>query len=89
MAHETITSCSAGRKSGSRLDIHGQSAYSKAIAGREVHRSLQIVQSFVGKMQASGVMGGTGNNRFSPKGNYTREQSICTMLSMLAYLQEE
>ena len=46
-------------------------------------------KSFVGKMQASGVMGGTGNNRFSPKGNYTREQSICTMLSMLAYLQEE
>ena len=46
-------------------------------------------KGFVGKMQVSGVMGGTGNNRFSPKGNYTREQSICTMLSMLAYLQEE
>ena len=43
---------------------------------------------FVGKMQRSGVMGGVGNNRFAPKGNYTREQSICTMLSLLAYLQE-
>ena len=42
----------------------------------------------VSEMQRSGVMGGVGNNRFAPKGNYTREQSICTMLSLLAYLQE-
>lgn len=46
-------------------------------------------KGFVGKMQVSGIMNGTGNNRFSPKGGYTREQSICTMLSMLAYLQED
>jgi len=36
----------------------------------------------VGQMQASGVMGGTGNNRFQPEDPYTREQSIVTILRM-------
>ena len=31
-------------------------------------------------MQKSGVMGGVGDNKFDPKGSYTREQSIITML---------
>ena len=39
---------------------------------------------YVGKMQTSGIMNGTGNDRFSPQGSYTREQSIATMLSVLA-----
>jgi len=36
----------------------------------------------VGQMQASGIMGGIGNNLFSPGGQYTREQSIVTMLRL-------
>ena len=36
----------------------------------------------VGQMQGSGVMGGVGNNTFSPQGSYTREQSIVTMLRL-------
>ncbi len=44
--------------------------------------------SYVGKMQASGIMNGTGNDKFSPQGSYTREQSIATMLSVLAYVEE-
>ena len=36
----------------------------------------------VGKMQATGIMDGVGNNTFSPKGSYTREQSIATMLRL-------
>jgi hypothetical protein len=36
----------------------------------------------VGQMQRSGIMGGVGENRFSPKGDYTREQSIVTMLRL-------
>ncbi len=43
---------------------------------------------FVGKMQASGIMNGTGNDRFSPQGSYTREQSITTMLSVLSYIED-
>ncbi|MBR5642452.1 MAG: S-layer homology domain-containing protein [Firmicutes bacterium] len=43
---------------------------------------------YVGKMQTSGIMNGTGNDRFSPQGSYTREQSIATMLSVLAYIGE-
>ena len=39
----------------------------------------------VGQMQASGVMNGTGEDRFSPKGEYTREQSIITMLRLVRY----
>ena len=37
----------------------------------------------VGEMQLSGVMGGVGDNKFDPKGSYTREQSIITMLRTL------
>jgi len=36
----------------------------------------------VGQMQQSGIMIGTGQNRFSPKEPYTREQSIITMLRL-------
>ena len=36
----------------------------------------------VGQMQQSGIMIGTGQNRFSPKNPYTREQSITTMLRL-------
>ena len=40
----------------------------------------------VGQMQASGIMGGVGNNQFSPLGNYTREQSIVTMMRLFDLL---
>jgi len=36
----------------------------------------------VGQVQAAGIMGGTGNNMFSPKDPYTREQSIVTILRL-------
>ena len=34
---------------------------------------------YVGKVQAAGIMGGAGNNMFSPQGAYTREQSIASI----------
>jgi len=36
----------------------------------------------VGAVQAAGIMGGTGFNMFTPRGSYTREQSIVTMLRL-------
>ena len=36
----------------------------------------------VGQVQALGIMKGTGSNLFSPKDQYTREQSIITMLRL-------
>ena len=36
----------------------------------------------VGQVQAANIMGGVGNNMFSPQGSYTREQSIITMLRL-------
>ena len=36
----------------------------------------------VGRVQAAGIMNGTSPTNFSPKGPYTREQSIVTMLRM-------
>ena len=36
----------------------------------------------VGQMQKSAIMGGVGNNTFAPKSDYTREQSIVTMLRL-------
>ena len=40
----------------------------------------------VGQMQESGIMGGVGNNLFSPGGDYTREQSIVTILRLFDIL---
>lgn len=42
----------------------------------------------VGAVQAAGIMNGVGNNRFDPKGSYTTEQSIVTMLRMYRYLNQ-
>lgn len=39
--------------------------------------------SQVGKVQVVGVMGGMGNNTFSPKSTYTREQSIATVMRIM------
>lgn len=36
----------------------------------------------VGRVQGSGIMGGVSNNKFSPRGSYTREQSIITILRL-------
>ena|GEM_PF-1811264 len=36
----------------------------------------------VGQVQHAGIMGGVGQNMFSPRGAYTREQSIVTMLRL-------
>ena len=41
----------------------------------------------VGQMQATGIMGGVGNNTFDPKGAYAREQSIVTILRLYDILQ--
>ena len=42
----------------------------------------------VGQVQVTGIMGGVGNNTFSPKGAYTREQSIMTMLRLYRVVKE-
>ena len=36
----------------------------------------------VGKMQATGIMSGVGDNTFAPQNPYTREQSIITILRL-------
>ena len=41
----------------------------------------------VGQMQLSGIMGGTGNNQFSPQQSYTREQSVVTIVRMCELLK--
>ena len=40
----------------------------------------------VGQIQAAGIMGGVGNNQFNSTGNFTREQSIITMLRLFEEL---
>ena len=35
-----------------------------------------------GQLQAAGIMGGVGNNLFSPAADYTREQSIVTIMRL-------
>jgi len=40
----------------------------------------------VGQVQEAGIMSGVGNNRFDPQGEFTREQSIMTMLRLYGIL---
>jgi len=37
-------------------------------------------------VQAADIMGGVGNNIFSPHGTFTREQSIITILRLFEFL---
>ena len=43
----------------------------------------------VGQMQASGIMGGVGNNNFAPANPYTREQSIVSMLRLYLHINAQ
>jgi len=43
----------------------------------------------VGQMQATGIMGGVGHDRFAPASPYTREQSIITMLRLFDFIGEQ
>jgi len=42
--------------------------------------------SSIGRVQAAGVMGGTGGNNFSPSSPYTIEQSIVTLYRLFGML---
>ena len=42
----------------------------------------------IGKVQAAGIMSGVGDSRFAPKQQYTREQSIITILQIFEVMQE-
>ncbi len=44
--------------------------------------------SAVGNMQAKGIMTGTSATKFTPKGNYTREQSVVTLLRLYKLLKK-
>ena len=41
----------------------------------------------VGQIQAAGIMGGVGDNTFAPRNDYTREQSILTILRLFEFLK--
>lgn len=43
----------------------------------------------VGRVQAAGIMGGVGDNRFAPQGPYTREQSIVTIMRIFDAIEIE
>ena len=43
----------------------------------------------IGQALGAGIMFGTGDNVFSPKGSYTREQSIITMVRLNSYITDQ
>ena len=43
--------------------------------------------SATGQVQAVGIMGGVGNNRFAPVDTYTREQSIVTIMRLFDFVR--
>ena len=40
----------------------------------------------VGQMQSANIMSGVGNNQFAPQGDYTREQSIVTIMRLYDFM---
>lgn len=42
----------------------------------------------VNQVASNGIMSGTGDNQFSSQSQYTREQSITTMLSLFSYIKK-
>ena len=50
------------------------------------HNISSWANTAVGQAQAAGIMGGTGNNMYSPRGPYTREQSIVTILRLYDFV---
>jgi len=71
----------------SRLaDILGQPLAAQAATFADNAQVSSWALEAVGQMQATGIMGGVGNNRFAPQGPYTREQSIITIMRLLEIL---
>jgi len=67
----------------SRLaDAVGQPLAPASPAFADNNRISSWAQGGVGQMQASGIMGGVGNNNFSPGETYTREQSIVSIFRL-------
>jgi len=64
----------------------GQPLPSSAPTFADNNRLSSWAVDAVGQVQAAGIMSGVGNNQFAPRGDYTREQSIITMLRLFEML---
>jgi hypothetical protein len=60
----------------------GEPLRNQTAAFADSHTISSWAVESAGQVQAAGIMRGTGGNRFSPKGSYTVEQSIITMLRL-------
>ena len=71
---------------GASLAGDSSAAGDSAAAGSSSFADASKISSWayvqVGQMQAAGIMSGVGNNVFDPQGDYTREQSIITIIRL-------
>ena len=49
---------------------------------------VSFISACLDPVSGKRVMGGTGNNKFSPNSNYTREQSIMTSVRLFNLLRK-
>jgi len=68
-------------------DIVGQPLTQQAATFADNAQISSWAVDSVGQIQAAGIMGGVGNNQFAPSGDYTREQSIVTILRLFELLR--
>jgi len=69
-----------------RAEIDGQPLPQHASTFADNAQISSWAVDVVGQTQASEIMGGIGNNMFAPQGDYTREQSIVTILRLFEKL---
>ena len=67
----------------------GQPLPQHAATFTDINRASPWAVDSIGRVQAAGIMNGTGNNRFSPSQQYTREAGIVTVMRMLHIIDNE
>jgi hypothetical protein len=86
---DTITREQAAVMLSRLANVIGQPLYAESPAFADSNNISDWAFNDVGAMQATGIMTGVGNNRFDPQGQYTREQSIITVLRLFDLLNTE
>jgi hypothetical protein len=80
--NETLTREQAAVMLSRLSDAIGQPFPTEASAFADNNNASSWALASIGRVQAAGLMSGTGNNMFSPQQSFAREQSIVTFLRL-------
>ena len=85
--NETLTREQAAVMLARLADAIGRPLPNNAPTFVDNHLIADWALAATGRVQAVGIMGGVGNNRFAPQDTYTREQSIVTIMRLFDFVR--